>query len=474
MSLSQNIDAAAKAANNNRHGKGGEVGTSIAGIGRRPGLSTRAELGQVLETFLTTLTLFGVFLVQGVLVARILGPLGRGEFGTAIYFPRDVFLYAGLLGGIEIVNSYASRGRVRADRLKYTAARLGLVSGSITAIVAAVVSSVTLFVTGKMYLLPFCLVCCLFLPWEHMHLVICGVDRGNEAYRRYNFNRLMFALAFPVLVLICFGAGLHRLVPGEHAALWLMCILFVLSRVVGILPTLRGMNLFQFWQQGRLEPDVPSAKVLLREGRPYAISTLATELFERLDILLILALATVEMSGHYFVAVPAAALLTIAPNALAVFTFNAGADTNRRVTMRLASSVMLGAAAFQVASTVVFCWLIPGLMIFAFTDQFAESIPFVLALAPASAIRGYLQAVDGYLKGRGKPMIGVGARIVSIFAMLAFVALAYSQFEVPLLSIPAAALVGQALSMLIISIAVIRDIRRSENVLPSFRMGAGK
>ena len=66
-----------------------------------------SDLGNVFTTFLTTLAVFGIYLIQGVVIARILGPVGRGEFGTAMFFPRDVFLYAGLLGGIEVVNSYA-------------------------------------------------------------------------------------------------------------------------------------------------------------------------------------------------------------------------------------------------------------------------------------------------------------------------------------------------------------------------------
>ena len=85
-------------------------------------LFSNSEFGQVIETVLTTLAIFGIYLIQGIVVARILGPLGRGEFGTAIFFPRDVFLYAGLMGGMEIVNSYAVKGTLNIRSLKYSAA----------------------------------------------------------------------------------------------------------------------------------------------------------------------------------------------------------------------------------------------------------------------------------------------------------------------------------------------------------------
>ena len=438
------------------------------------------ELGSMFATFATTLAIFGIYLFQGVLVARILGPLGRGEFGHAIYFPRDVLLYAGLLGGIEIVNTYATKGLVNTRTLKYSAAKLGFVSGLLTAVLAAGFSVLMLLTVGKAYLIPFCLVACAFIPWEHMHLVISAVDRGKADYRRYNVNRLLFALSFPLIVCIAFGLGLEKLLPGEHASLWLMCSLFVLARIAGLLPTLRGMDVWTTFKRTVLtrgsEPATeliprPNVKQLLNEGRPYAFSMLATEVFERLDIFLIMMFATVETSGHYFVAVPAAALLTVAPNALGVFTFNAGANPDRKISFRDAISVMSGTAVFQVATTIVFWWVIPTLMIMVFTDKYAESVPFVLALAPACAIKGYLQAIDGYLKGRGKPLIGVWSRMVSIVAMLVFFFFAYPHYG--LFSIPFAACFGQAISMLIISAAVLYDVDKESKAVASTETRGG-
>ena len=286
-----------------------------------------SELRNVFATFLTTLAVFGIFFVQGIILARILGPLGRGEFGTSIQIPRDLLLYAGLLGGIEIVNSYASKGVRSLVKLRYSAARLGLITGTITAVVAGLSSIVFLMLVDKAQLIPFCLMCCLFLPWEHMHLIISGVDRGNHEYARYNFNRLFFAAAFPVLVLLAFPTGLVEFLGmGQLTA---VCVLFVISKMVGLLPTLRGMDVMSVLGQklsgkakkqtkvesrqsssnpyqlptaeasaamalevNPIDEEVPSTRKLLKEGRPYALSVFASELFERMDVLLIVALGT--------------------------------------------------------------------------------------------------------------------------------------------------------------------------------------
>lgn len=447
------------------------------------------ELLSLGATVFTTLTVFGVYFVQGIFVARILGPHGRGEFGTALYFPRDILLFAGLLGGIEIVNSLASKRAADTVALKYAAARLGLISGVITAVVAALLAVGTLIRFDKEYLIPFCLLICLFVPWEHMQLTISAVDRGNQRYRRYNVNRLIFAMSFIASILVVFGidevvesvqslseplsswaakwTGFNHLLPFSN--LTLMCVLFVASKVFGLLPTLRGMEIGKRIRSGKSKSksikDAPNTVQLLRQGRPYALSMLASEIFDRLDIFLILAWASVEMSGYYFVAVPAAALLTVAPNALGVFTFNVGADRNRCLSVKTASVVMSLTAVVQLIATAVFFLILPQLILLFYGEAYAAAIPFALWLLPACAIKGYLQAADGYLKGRGKPMIGVWSRVVSIALMLIFVALAYPKWK--LLSIPMAACIGQATSMLVISIMVIREVSVHQAANPS-------
>ena len=44
---------------------------------------------------------------QGVLLARLLGPQGRGEYATAVLYVQ-MLLYIGLLGGLEVVCRYAA------------------------------------------------------------------------------------------------------------------------------------------------------------------------------------------------------------------------------------------------------------------------------------------------------------------------------------------------------------------------------
>ena len=432
-------------------------------------------------TFLTTLSTFAIFLVQGVMIARILGPTGRGEFGSAIYFPRDLLLYVGLLGSIELVTSYAAQGKTDLNRLRVSAVRLGFLTGVLTALFSALLAILLLIPIQKAYLIPYALVCCAFLPFEHLQLVVSSVDRGEGNFARYNWHRLLFAATFPVLVGLAWLTQLNQVLQIHW--LWLTCLLFVASKIIGVLPTL--WPVWRSWQVTSLgrpgdagRPQAvtsePSVWQLLREGRPYAISMLATELFERLDVLLIVALASVTESGYYWVAVPAASLLIVAPNALGIFTFNVGANRQARVTIRQAVKWMALTAAFQLFAALAFAAIIGYLIVAVYGTDYEPAIVFALWLIPVGAIKGFLQAADSYLKGRGKPLIGVWARTVSMVVMLAVVAATFSSLG--LISVPMAACVGQVISLLVIIVAILLDVHANNQprALPISLMKQGE
>ena len=294
-------------------------------------------------------------------------------------------------------------------------------------------------------------------------MIVSGIDRGTNQFARYNLNRLLFAVVFPVAILVVFGLGINQWVPNCDLA-W-VCNLFVVSRLIGLLPTLRNLN---FSTTAILDRPVKSAEEIpcpadfeslrvtrmLKNGRGYAWSMLATEFFERLDILLIIAIATMAQSGQYFVAIPAAALVTIVPNSLGVFSFNAGANANFRVGSNTSLAILLAVLAIQAVTAWLLYLVLPILIPMFFGDRFEPAIAFAIWLLPACALKGFLQFADGFLKGRGQAYVGVVARVLSIGVMLTSFAGLYGGLN--LYAVPAAAAIGQLCSAIIISIAVVR------------------
>ena len=385
--------------------------------------------------------MFGAFAIQGILLARILGRYGRGEYATTVLFPQ-ILLYVGLLGGIEVVARYAGQADASLVKLRRAAFRLAIFTGCLT-MLAVIVFSLTCVPAAKSHLIGLCLLCSLALPFQHIHQMTIAVDRGSDGFSRYNWVRLFGTLTLPALLLVCWLAGVRSLT--------FICLLFVASAIIGAIPCL--------WRLDRsLSPAEPSQRTLLKQGRPYAVAMFAGELFERLDVALIFWWTSLATQGSYAAIVPAAHLLIVIPNALGFFTFNIGAKYDRVVSLRETNLAMAKMLVFQLISALVFALVIGKLILLLYGEDFRPAIPLAYALIPAVAIKGFLQAAEGYLKGRGKPLIGTYSRLLGAAVMLIFVVFTFGRFDYEGLSIPLGACVAQVVCFFCIVAAIYIDV----------------
>ncbi len=145
----------------------------------------------------------GLNLVQGILLARLLGPEGRGEYASAILFTQ-VLLYIGLFGGIEVIARHASNEAVSIRKLRRAAVQLSLLTATITALLVILANWVTL-PADRRYLLPISIACSVSIFGQQIVLIASAVDRGCGDFKTFNFHRLFAAATFPLLLLIAWA-----------------------------------------------------------------------------------------------------------------------------------------------------------------------------------------------------------------------------------------------------------------------------
>lgn len=391
-----------------------------------------------------SLAVFFMTAVQGVLLAHILGPEARGEY-SAVAFYTQVLTYIGLLGALLAIARRAAQGVENYHELSRSSMRLGAATG-----VATVGAAMLLLFVGlpaeKRFLAPLGIVCALMLPCEHIRLALLAVDQGRGEFRRFNTLRLLAACMFPAALITAWLAGLDSLTP-------IVGLTVVASAASLTLTLLLGER---FSWRGRVSPP---PRMLLKEGLPYAAALAVGDVFNRLDMLLILWLAQLKTQGFYAAAVPAANLLIVAPNALSIFSFNAGAKQTDRPDLRAMLRVGGGIAALQACSAFAFALVLEPLMLLVYGERFHGAVPLALALLPAYAINGCSQVAEGYLRGRGKPAAGVWARGAGAVAMALAVAVLHARWRA--LSVPMAASVGQAVAGGWILWAVWTDVRQA-------------
>lgn len=409
-----------------------------AWVGLRLGARAR-RYAPMARTVLVSLSVYGVFAVQGMLLARWLGPQARGEFATSVLYTQAL-TYIGLCGAHFAIARRAAQQSDDLGALECSALRLGLTTSLVTmAVVASLV--VAVLPADKGYLAPLCLLCSLYLPFEQMRLALQSVDHGSGNFKLYDANRLFAALMLPTLLLLAWLAGA-------------MSVLVVACLSVTA-PTLGLVHRLFFLRTPAASANRPALRPMFREGRPFALSVAVADGFSRLDVLLLVWLTTLTVQGYYATAVAAAGMLLVTPTAIALFSFNAGARHSAAEHKPGLMAVALGILVLQAASTAAFAAVLPFLMTLVFGPEFAPATPLALALLPAHGLGGCAVVAEGYLRGAGRARACTFARLLGIAVMLSFVAAGYGHWRE--FSVPYGYAAGQAVCALAMLGAILRD-----------------
>ena len=386
------------------------------------------------------------FAIQGILLARMLGPEGRGEFATIVAYPQ-MLLFLGLCGAAEI---YARRGGALSlgeddTELRRSALSYGIVTGIVTGLICAGLSWF-LLPGEKKYLAPLAAFAALSVPLQHVRFAIQGVDHGRGLFDRYNAVRIVAAAAFPLILV---GLWLADTVSLQNAAL-----MYVAAFAFSALFCQWGMRGSWF---GPIHPDLRTA---VSEGRGLAISQVVTELLERADLILILYLGTLSEQGFYASAVPIAATMIIVPNAVGLYSFLRGTGDQPPLSSRVVTKLLVSVTACQLISGAVLAGIIPVAVPLLYTSAFQDTVVFAWWLLPAGALRGLLMATDGYLRGRGRPRPGIVGRLVALVVLL--IVTFGLRASLGVLSVPIGLAAAQLVALTFVVGAMYEEARRGE------------
>ncbi len=409
------------------------------------------RMQEVVGTVGAQLAIFGLNAIQSIILARLLSPYARGEYGTVVLFTQ-ILLYAGMLGTSFSIARRSQPKEDSLEHLKSASLRAGIFTGLISFVVVLLLSFIAL-PESKSYLAPLCVGIALALPFEHARLALLAVDHGSGEFRRYNINRLVSAMVLPLLLGIFWWFGMVTVLT--------VTCLSVVSSIVSLF-ALTWMHR----ETNLLKNASPSVFVLLKEGRSYAVSYFASQLLGRLDVLLILWLVDFTNQGHYSVAIAVTSLLQVVPSALCLFSFNLGSSNASFPPKRFALAAV-GVLSIQAVSACVL-----GLLLFAFLpwlvgEKYKPSIPMAIALLPGLVVDGAATVAEGFIRGRGKPLSTMLPRVFGAVTLVICAFLLHPWYAE--MSIPIASSIGYSVSgFAIIALAFwsVRVQARSMEVQP--------
>jgi antigen flippase len=354
------------------------------------------------STLVTNIVIQACTLIQGILVARLLGPVGRGQFAAAILWPS---LFAAM-GGMGVGVALARRAGRATDlaRVIRTGLVLTLLTGTVVMALCALAipwllpGADTIVRNAAYVFLP-------FIVFHHVSLALIAIDQGAGWFSQMNWTRLIVNPVYLVLVIGLWLAGIRDV-------FWFVVSLLIAGGAVALVRV--GLALWYAPLPGPTEP----VKSVLREALPFGFAGLLNPLAASADKALLLYLLGTAQLGFYTVALTAASVVNSLAGAAGTVSFGMSTQVKDREGFdRVARMFRFTAWTWLLAGLGV-AVIIPIVLPLLYGAVFGPAIWPAILLIPAAALTGQASILEESMRAQRRAFIGLEARAAGLLVMV--------------------------------------------------------
>lgn len=400
------------------------------------GVSTSAGTRTIIALSLgVTFAIQGLTLVTGILLARELGPEGRGALAAVVLWP-SLLAIIGSLGLSDALTFSAARREADRGALVGTAIGLALVQSAVLVGIGFVLEPIVLHrydqstITSAYLMLA-------FIPLSMAALCLMGALNGQGRMVDYHLLRgLVFLLT--LLAVAAQAATDELTVRGG-----------VLAYVVANALTFGVAYVRAAQRRPPLRFERPLARRLLAFGVRSHASNVTVVLNARLDQLLVSLFLAPRLLGLYTVAATLSLAVSLvgaslAPVALATIPGESSLAVRRQRACALTSTTVI----LSVAIVVPLLLILPQAIELAFGQPFRPAADAGRILLLAGAVMSLNRTLGGVLKGIGRPLDAGLAELVALATTMASLAILLPLFDLP--GAAGASLAGALVSALLL------------------------
>ncbi len=382
--------------------------------------------------------LVGIF--NGILLARVLGPAGKGDYYLLILVPFTAVVLV-QLGLPQAFSFYTARGRTAGIMTKALVLTAVLTVGALVA-VALLLPLLREAVLHGIGLDQF-LVACVELPIALSATFTTAIILGRQAVRWYAGINMAYPIGTGLLLVVLAALG-----PSVMGAIAVYLIVTSI-RAIGLAIGARRVS------ADNVGAESVSYRELLSYGLRLYPASLTGHFIYRVDAYLIaflLAAPSVSL-GYYSMAVGLAEMVFFFPNAVSTIFFPHVAGSPREESDRQVAMVsrvtLLVTSAFALA-------MIPAaaVMISVVLPDFGPTLPALVVLLPGVVALSLAKVVGAFVIGVGRPemdsYISVGSLIVNIIANLILIP------RLGIVGASAASLLSYSLASILLTLAAAR------------------
>jgi len=353
-------------------------------------------------TFGTSVFVLGCAVIQGIILARILGPSGRGDYTSIILWPT-VFAYLGLLGTSFVIGRLAAKEKDIGSIF-----RSGILLAVLTSVLAVLIGYWLLpflVPAEKHRLLPFARWFLLYIPVCQISANLAAVDQGSGNFFRLNFIRALQSPVFITVLVVIFILGIEKVIWFVMALLVAHAIV-VLSRMI--------LMLREHGIKGRIYPVLK----ILRRGFPFALTTAGVQGYQYVDKILLLWLLEPRHMGLYVIALSASSVMNTISGSMGLVSFTIAAQQSNSEGFGRVGSIFRKAVVAKLVIGTCLALAMPFLLPLVYGEEFSEAVKPAILLIAGSSFAGLSLLLDQCMRGQGRPLAGLAARVVAIVTMV--------------------------------------------------------
>lgn len=385
-----------------------------ARVARTPGAVTRTRASDAAWLVATQVVAAASTFGSGIVLARTLGPAGKGYVDLVLASATLLQMLGGLSLGSGVF-FHVARGGVDHRRLIGAAILSALGLGLIVAVSLPALAGTalgTLLLPGTARAQAAWLAVALVATLQLQQL-LQGTAKGRSRFLSFGLSEVI-TRAGTLLLVVLLAVGAVR-----DPVVYLGAALAATVVSVAVLATdgLRGGT--TAGATGGATGGALPLRAIVVYSLPLYVGNLVQFLNYRLDVFFVKAVVGLDGVGRYLVAVSLAQTLWLVPNALAALVLRAvAADPASPATRSVVALVTRGCLAVSAVGAIVIALLAgPGVQAI-FGQAFESSVPALLLLLPGVALFSVVVTLSAYLNGLGRQAlttwVSCGALVVTI------------------------------------------------------------
>jgi len=393
------------------------------------------------ETFVTRICLIGIGLATSVIVARALGPEGRGLYAVAATIGAIGVQFGNL--GLHASNTYyVARNRTILPALVSNTIVVSFAFGGVGILLSWIILSLwpqLAPVHGLLLILSL-----IWIPFGLAYMMLQNLLIGIQNIRAY--NKIELTTKILGVGLIGFIVFLNT-VTVEKVFLAGLVALFI-------------SFLWAFWYLLRETHNFPKPSfALFKENIQYGIKAYLAAFFAflilRVDMLMVKYILSAEEAGYYSIAVSIADMVFVLPLVIGTILFpKLSAMASNREKWAFTRKVTVSVALVMVVVVSIAAFISREIVRFLFGTAFMPAVPAFIWLMPGIFMLSMTSIFSSYIASQYIPLI-----LVILYFLIAIINMVLNWFLLPILGIIGAS-ISSTISYLLILIGVLLIARR--------------